>query len=97
VHVVHAVAGFSNRSLRALVAGLLGTTYTGSQMTCDLRRLRLHGVRRPGRTELKRYRLRLLVGPEWRRTGFRPLRQPAVSSAPAPTMTTQQRGRGRLA
>jgi hypothetical protein len=41
---VHAVAGFSNRSLRALVAGLLGTTYTTSQMTYDLRRLRLHGL-----------------------------------------------------
>ena len=41
---VHAVAGFSNRSLRALVAGLLGTTYTSSQMTYDLRRLRLHGL-----------------------------------------------------
>jgi hypothetical protein len=41
---VHAVAGFSNRSLRALVAGLLGTTYTCSQMTYDLRRLRLHGL-----------------------------------------------------
>jgi hypothetical protein len=41
---VHAVAGFSNRSLRALVAGLLGTSYTPSQMTYDLRRLRLHGL-----------------------------------------------------
>ena len=41
---VHAVAGFSNRSLRALVAGLLGTTYSSSQMTYDLRRLRLHGL-----------------------------------------------------
>jgi len=41
---VHAVAGFNNRSLRALVAGLLGTTYTTSQMTYDLRRLRLHGL-----------------------------------------------------
>ena len=39
---VHAVAGFNNRSLRALVAGLLGTTYTTSQMTYDLRRLCLH-------------------------------------------------------
>jgi len=39
---VHAVAGFNNRSLRALVAGLLGTTYTSAQMTYDLRRLRLH-------------------------------------------------------
>jgi hypothetical protein len=41
---VHAVAGFSNRSLRALVPGLLGTPYTASQMTYDLRRLRLHGL-----------------------------------------------------
>jgi hypothetical protein len=39
---VHAVAGLNNRSLRALVAGLLGTTYTSAQMTYDLRRLRLH-------------------------------------------------------
>jgi len=41
---VHAVAGFNNRRLRALVAGLLGTTYTTSHMTYDLRRLRLHGL-----------------------------------------------------
>ena len=41
---VHAVAGFNNRRLCALVAGLLGTTYTSSQMTYDLRRLRLHGL-----------------------------------------------------
>ena len=41
---VHAVAGFSNRSLRALVPGFLGTIYTASQMTYDLRRLRLHGL-----------------------------------------------------
>jgi hypothetical protein len=39
---VHAVAGFDNRSLRALVAGLLGSTYSSAQMTYDLRRLRLH-------------------------------------------------------
>jgi hypothetical protein len=41
---VHAVAGFNNRRLRALVAGLLGTTYTTAQMSYDLRRLRLHGL-----------------------------------------------------
>lgn len=41
---VYAVAGFNNRRLRALVAGLLGTTYTSAQMTYDLRRLRLHGL-----------------------------------------------------
>lgn len=48
--VVHAVAGFTNRSLRALVAGSLGATYTASQMSYDLRRLRLHGLiqRLPG-------------------------------------------------
>ena len=42
--VVHAVTGFTNHSLRGLVAGLLGHDYTTSQMTYDLRRLRLHGL-----------------------------------------------------
>lgn len=53
---LHAVAGFNNRSLRALVAGLLGTDYSARQMTYDLRRLRLHGLveRIPGKL---RYRL----------------------------------------
>jgi hypothetical protein len=41
---VQAIAGFNNRSLRALVGELLGTTYTSAQMTYDLRRLRLHGL-----------------------------------------------------
>jgi hypothetical protein len=41
---VHAVAGFNNRRLRALVGDLLGTTYTSAQMTYDLRRLRLQGL-----------------------------------------------------
>ena len=41
---LHAVTGFTNRSLRALVAGLLGSPYTARQMTYDLRRLRLHGL-----------------------------------------------------
>jgi hypothetical protein len=41
---IHAVAGFTNKSLRSLVAGLLDTDYTSSQMTYDLRRLRLHGL-----------------------------------------------------
>jgi len=41
---VHAVAGFTNKSLRSLVAELLGVDYTAAQMTYDLRRLRLHGL-----------------------------------------------------
>ena len=41
---IHAVAGFTNKSLRSLVAGLLDADYTSSQMTYDLRRLRLHGL-----------------------------------------------------
>ncbi len=41
---VHAVTGFTNHSLRGLVAGLLGTHYSTHQMTYDLRRLRLHGL-----------------------------------------------------
>jgi hypothetical protein len=48
--MVHAVAGFTNKSLRSLVAGLLGADYPSAQMTYDLRRLRLHGLitRLPG-------------------------------------------------
>jgi predicted MarR family transcription regulator len=42
--VIHAVTGFTNKSLRGQVAGLLGRTYSTSQMTYDLRRLRLHGL-----------------------------------------------------
>lgn len=41
---LNAVTGFTNRSLRAHVAGLLGTTYSVSQMTYDLRRLRHKGL-----------------------------------------------------
>jgi hypothetical protein len=41
---VHAIAGFTNQSLRGLVAGLLGKDYSRTQMTYDLRRLRLHGL-----------------------------------------------------
>jgi hypothetical protein len=43
-YLVHAVTGFTNASLRGLVAGLLGTDYTTGQMTYDLRRLWLHGL-----------------------------------------------------
>jgi hypothetical protein len=41
---INAVAGFTNRSLRAQIAGLLATTYSSSQMTYDLRRLRRKGL-----------------------------------------------------
>ena len=42
--VLNAVTGFTNQSLRAQVAGLLGHDYTQNQMSYDLRRLRLHGL-----------------------------------------------------
>jgi len=42
--VVHTVTGFTNRSLRAQVATLLGVPYSMSQMSYDLRRLRLKGL-----------------------------------------------------
>lgn len=42
--VIHAVTGFTNKSLRGLVAGLLGNDYSTNQMSYDLRRLRLHGL-----------------------------------------------------
>jgi hypothetical protein len=50
----HLIDGFHNRDLRAMVADLLNVTteqYTASQMTYDLRRLRLKGlIFRPPRT-----------------------------------------------
>lgn len=39
-----AATGFTNKSLRALTAGLLGSDYRPGQMTYDLRRLRLNGL-----------------------------------------------------
>jgi len=49
--VIHAVTGFTNKSLRGQVAGLLGRDYSSSQMSYDLRRLRLHGlIERQART-----------------------------------------------
>jgi len=39
-----AVTGFTNKSLRGLVAGLLGQDYSQNQMSYDLRRLRLHAL-----------------------------------------------------
>ena len=39
-----AATGFTNKSLRALTAGLLGSDYRPGQMTYDLRRLRLAGL-----------------------------------------------------
>ena len=39
-----AATGITNKSLRALITGLLGGSYTPGQMTYDLRRLRLAGL-----------------------------------------------------
>ena len=43
-HVLPAVTGFTNKSLRGLVAGHLGQDYSQSKMSYDLRRLRVHGL-----------------------------------------------------
>ena len=43
-HQLHAVAGFTNKTLRALVAAHLGQPYTQGRMSYHLRRLRLHGL-----------------------------------------------------
>ena len=43
-HTLLAATGFTNKSLRALTAGLLGSDYRPGQMTYDLRRLRLAGL-----------------------------------------------------
>jgi hypothetical protein len=42
--LVHTVVGFTNRSLCAQVRSLLGSPYTSTQTTYDLRRLRLKGL-----------------------------------------------------
>jgi len=42
--IVHTITGFTNRSLRAQVTTLLGVPYSASQMSYDLRRLRLKGL-----------------------------------------------------
>jgi len=42
--LVHTVVGFTNRSLCAQVKSLLGSPYTSTQTTYDLRRLRLKGL-----------------------------------------------------
>ena len=42
--VVHTITGFTNRSLRAQVSTQPGMPYTMSQMSYDLRRLRLKGL-----------------------------------------------------
>jgi len=44
-HTLLAATGFTNKHLRVLMTGLLGSTaYTPGQMTYDLRRLRLNGL-----------------------------------------------------
>jgi hypothetical protein len=43
-HHLGAVTGFTNKSLRGLVARHLGQEYSQSRMSYDLRRLRLHGL-----------------------------------------------------
>ena len=41
---LNTIVGFTNKSLRTLVSELLGSPYSSSQMTYDLRRLRLKGL-----------------------------------------------------
>jgi hypothetical protein len=41
---LHHIAGFTNRSLRSLVATFLGSAYSASQMSYDLWRLRTNGL-----------------------------------------------------
>ena len=43
-HTLLAATGFTNKNLRVLIAGLLGSDYRPNQMTYDLRRLRLKGL-----------------------------------------------------
>lgn len=91
----HSVSGFTNKSLKRLVAGLLDVEYTASQMSYDLRRLRLHGlVERIPKTNT------YVLTPDGMRTAvfyskiharlLRPLL--AADSAPAPTQLRRALG-----
>ena len=43
-HLLQGLTGFTNKTLRALVAQHLSRDYNQGQMSYDLRRLRLHGL-----------------------------------------------------
>jgi hypothetical protein len=43
-HLLPAVTGFTNKTLRGLVAAHLAQDYSAGKMSYDLRRLRLHGL-----------------------------------------------------
>jgi len=90
--VVHAVTGFTNKSLRSLVAGLLGQDYTASQMTYDLRRLRLHGLirRLPHTNTYSTTREGLRVALFYTKVHDRVLR-PLVAAADHPPAPTELR------
>ena len=85
--VVHAVTGFTNKSLRGQVAGLLDTDYSSSQMSYDLRRLRLHGLIERNAGDQLLYRdarrnpsRRLLHQAPWTTAQTTPRRRPASST-----------------
>jgi hypothetical protein len=86
-----AATGFTNKSLRALVAGLLGTSYSQGQMTYDLRRLRLNGLIR--RIE---HANRYVLTPDGIRVAvfytkaLQPAPGPAHRRRPAPSATRAQ-------
>jgi hypothetical protein len=87
--MVHAVSGFTNKSLRSLVAGLLGADYTSAQMTYDLRRLRLHH-HTPGPACR-----RLLYQARRPRTGAAAGRRPPASTHRGPPRLGHSRSRRR--
>ena len=91
-----AATGFTNKNLRVLIAGLLGSAYTPGQMTYDLRRLRLGGlIRRLPHTN--RYTLTERRHPHRRllHQGLQPAAGPAHRREPAPGTTRTPRRAGR--
>jgi len=100
--VVHAVTGLTNKSLRGLVAGLLGTDYAASQLSYDLRRLRLHGLtarvprtkhlRRHPRGHPRRRHLHQAARPTPRAT---PRSRQATGTSGAPSCPPHRRPRSR--
>jgi hypothetical protein len=88
--------GVTNKSLRALTARLLGTGYSSSQMTYDLRRLHLNGlIRRIEHTHA------YALTHDGRRIAifytklFNRLLRPLAADQPRPPRTTAGTGRDR--
>ena len=89
-----AATGFTNKSLRALIAGLLGSDYPPGQMTYDLRRLRLAGLSTASRTATATPSPTTASASPSSTPSLQPAARPAHRRQPAPSPTRAPRRAG---